>query len=188
MRCQISTLVECGAFTARRARAGPKDSSTNPQDPLPLVRGASGGSGRGDGPGPRDHPPTVLTGPRTRSGDPVGGRRRKPARDDWRSQHQGAIAAHVCTTNRSPKQIASSGRTWCQLSGDARHFRIPRATPNTTASSPRGRWGSAPGCAPPDAPCCSDSRSRWSCRSPGGWARRTRKTAPRAPRPPASCA
>ena len=53
------------------ARAGPKDSSTNPQDFLPLDKDAF--RGRGDGPGPRDHPPTALTGPRTRAGDAVGG-------------------------------------------------------------------------------------------------------------------
>ena len=34
------------------------------------------------------------------------------------------IAGHdSSTTNRSPKRIASSGRTWCQNSGVARHFR-----------------------------------------------------------------
>ena len=109
---QRASVVHGLAHTARRARAGPKDSSTNPQDFLPLDKDAF--RGRGDGPGPRDHPPTALTGPRTRAGDAVGGRRRKPARHDWRSQRQGAIAAHVSTTNRSPKRTDSSGRTWCQ--------------------------------------------------------------------------
>ena len=39
------------------------------------------------------------------------------------------IAGHdASTTNRSPKRIASSGRTWCQNSGGARHFRCtPRS-------------------------------------------------------------
>ena len=39
------------------------------------------------------------------------------------------IAGHdSSTTNRSPKRIASSGRTWCQNSGGARHFRCtPRS-------------------------------------------------------------
>ena len=57
-----------------------------------------------------------------------------------------------------------------------------RAAPSRSTSSPRGRWGSALGCAPPGAPCCSGSRSRWSCRPPGGSAGRTRRTAPPAPR------
>ena len=37
----------------------------------------------------------------------------------------------------------------------------PRATPSTLALSSSGRWGSALGCVPPGAPCCSGPRPHW---------------------------
>ena len=61
-------------------------------------------------------------------------------------------------------------------------FAARRAAPSRSTSSPQGRSGSAPGFAPPDAPCCSGSRLRWSCRTPAESAARTRRMAPPAPR------
>ena len=106
--------------------------------------------------------------------------------------HGGENTAPELTTPPSRSARRSGSRTRCVRR--ARTSAAPatsarrRAAPGRSASSPPGRSGSGPACGSRAVPRCSGSRSRSSCRSPAGSARRRRRTAPPAPRRTANCA
>ena len=136
---------------------------------------------------------------------PAENRRRAGARSDFHGRSTGAgpcVAqapvgrrwkSRPPVTTAPPRTARRSGSRAPDALGASRVaapaiFAPRRAAPNRSALSPRGRRGSALGFVPPGAPWSSGSRSRWSCRPPGGSAGRTRRTEPPALRRCASCA